>query len=158
MVNKRHEKILEIIQEEPIETQEVLQKRLSEEGFKVTQATVSRDIRQLGLVKVLTQKGLYCYANPPVTDKEENEIKNDEDIHLNQFMKTTISAVDYARNTVVLKCKSGTAQAVCAMLDDSKNNKVVGTIAGDDTIFILMRTEKDAKKFSQVLEAFFING
>ncbi len=157
MANERQEKILEIIEKEPIEKQEVLQKRLGEEGFKVTQATVSRDIRQLGLVKVLNQKGFYCYAKPPVTDKEDEEVDN-ENIHVNQFMKTSISDVDYARNTVVLKCKSGTAQAVCAMLDDSENKNVVGTLAGDDTIFILMRTEKDAKKLCRFLKEFFING
>ncbi len=134
MKNKRQYKILDIIKLHNVETQEMLQNLLAEYGFKVTQATVSRDIKELKLVKKLTENGIYKYVAPP-----ENQFKQ------NLFIDT-VNEIDYAMNTVVIKCHTGMAQAACAALDSMNYDGIVGTIAGDDTIFVLMRTEAEARK------------
>lgn len=134
MKNKRQYKILDIIKLHNVETQEMLQNLLAEYGFKVTQATVSRDIKELKLVKKLTENGIYKYAAP-----SEGQFKQ------NLFIDT-VNEIDYAMNTVVIKCHTGMAQAACAALDSMNYEGIVGTIAGDDTIFALMRTEAEARK------------
>lgn len=134
MKNKRQYKILDIIKMHDVETQEMLQNLLAEYGFKVTQATVSRDIKELRLVKKMTENGIYKYAAPA-----ENQFKQ------NIFIDT-VTDIDYAMNTVVVKCHTGMAQAACAALDSMDYSGIVGTIAGDDTIFVLMRTEAEARK------------
>lgn len=137
MKNHRHEVILEIISEKPVSTQELLIELLAERGIKTTQATLSRDIQQLSLVKSRDENGLSRYMLPPETAEEKS-----------LFEKAVLS-VDYAMNTIVLKCRAGMAQGTCAAIDSVHHNGVVGTIAGDDTIFILVRTESDAKKLSR---------
>ena len=145
MKEKRHGKILEIIRNNDIFTQEELQSKLSECGFKVTQATVSRDIRELKLVKVINKDGFYHYAVP----EGDNIGKQSK---LRNIFSGSVKSVDYAGNIVVVKCHTGMAQAVCASLDAMKYEEIVGTIAGDDTIFILLRTELNAKKFVETLK------
>ncbi len=137
MKNRRHEVILEIIAETPVATQELLIKLLDERGIKATQATLSRDIQQLSLVKARDEKGIYRYMLPPAAAAEKN------------IFADAVLSVDYAMNTIVLKCKAGMAQGTCAAIDSVNHQGVVGTIAGDDTIFILVRTENDAKKLSK---------
>lgn len=132
MKNKRQYKILDIIKLHDVETQEMLQKLLMQYGFNVTQATVSRDIKELKLVKKSGKNGNYRYEVP-----DENNSKQ-------SFFVEAVKNVDYALNTVVLKCHNGMAQAACAALDSMEYKNIVGTIAGDDTIFVLMRTENDA--------------
>jgi len=143
MKNKRQYKILDIIKLHDVETQEMLQNLLMEYGFKVTQATVSRDIKELRLVKKAGRQGVYRYEVA-----EENNTKQN-------FFVDSVVSVDYAINTVVLKCHNGMAQAACAALDAMNYKHIVGTIAGDDTIFVLMRTEYDAKnlvkKFKEMI-------
>lgn len=134
MKNKRQYKILDIIKMHDVETQEMLQNLLAEYGFNVTQATVSRDIKELRLVKKMTENGIYKYAAP-----EENRFKK------NIFIDT-VTGIDYAMNTVVVRCHTGMAQAACAALDSMDYNGIVGTLAGDDTIFVLMKTEAEARK------------
>ncbi len=134
MKNKRHYKILDIIKIHDVETQEMLQTLLSEYGFNVTQATVSRDIKELKLVKKTSGNGAYKYAAPT-----ENKFKQ------NLFIDT-VTDIDFGMNTVVVKCHTGMAQAACAALDSMEYNGIIGTIAGDDTIFVLMRTESEARK------------
>ncbi len=134
MKNKRQYKILDIINMHDVETQEMLQKLLSDYGFNVTQATVSRDIKELKLVKRITSNGIYKYAAP-----SENYFKK------NIFIDTVID-IDYGMNTVVVKCHTGMAQAACAALDSMEYEGIVGTLAGDDTIFVLMKTESEARK------------
>ncbi|MBQ3566251.1 MAG: arginine repressor [Oscillospiraceae bacterium] len=142
MKNKRQYKILDIIKLHDVETQEMLQNLLLEYGFKVTQATVSRDIKELKLIKRAGKNGVYRYEVP-----EESSRQN--------FFVDSIVNVDYAINTVVLKCHNGMAQAACAALDSMDYKNIIGTIAGDDTIFALMRTENDAaelvKKFREMI-------
>lgn len=143
MNTKRQEEILKIISENEIYTQEILLELLNKSGFKVTQATVSRDIKILDIRKIITKDGKYKYAKT----NEYHEKSNATKFHA-VFMEAVIS-VDYAINTVVIKCHTGMANAACAALDTMKQqDNVVGTLAGDDTIFILLRTENDAKDYT----------
>lgn len=138
MKKTRHQKILEIIENFDIDTQDTLQQKLQKAGFDVTQATVSRDIKELKLVKILSLNGDYKYSVPPNL-KEKNPLS----ILISLFSQSVIT-IDYAINTVVIKCHVGMAQAVCAKLDSAEFQNIVGTLAGDDTIFVLMRSENDA--------------
>mgnify|MGYP003293233045 FL=1 len=137
MKNNRHDAILEIINDIPVSTQEQLIEILGERGISVTQATLSRDIQQLSLVKLRDEKGMYRYVLPPAAAVEKGV-----------FAEAVID-VDYALNTIVLKCRAGMAQGTCAAIDSVRHEGVVGTIAGDDTIFILVRSEADAKKLAK---------
>jgi transcriptional regulator of arginine metabolism len=147
MKNKRHEVILEIIAQQPVATQDMLIKLLSERGIKTTQATLSRDIQQLSLVKQRDASGSYRYALPPAASTEKS------------LFEEAVISVDYAMNTIVLKCRAGMAQGTCAAIDSVEHQGVVGTIAGDDTIFILVRSEADAKKLVRKFKSeLFRNG
>ncbi|MBR6669675.1 MAG: ArgR family transcriptional regulator [Ruminococcus sp.] len=137
MKERRLNVILDLISEHNIDRQEDLLLLLNERGFNVTQATVSRDIKALRLIKAHDENGVYRYTQPTINTAD------------NKIFDDTIVSVDYAINTVVLKCKTGMAQAVCAYIDSMNYHDIVGTIAGDDTIFILMRTEAEAKSFSE---------
>ena len=137
MKTRRHSKILELIQQHNIDTQEELLKLLRAEGYDVTQATVSRDIKELRLVKTLANDGKYKYS----TGKSESS-----DISLKFFslFADSVLSVEFAGNMVALKCMTGRAQAVCAAMDSMQWDGVVATLAGDDTIFILVRNEAAA--------------
>lgn len=145
MKKKRHAKILELIQNYEIDTQEELQERLKESGFIVTQATISRDIKELRLIKELTVNGKYKYS----TGRNMND---DFVARLGGIFSESILKVDYAMNTVVIKCFSGMANAACAAIDSMEWDGVVGTLAGDDTIFVLCRNEDCAIVFASDLE------
>ena len=138
MQRKRHSKILELIENNDIDTQDSLQKALQKAGFNVTQATVSRDIKELKLVKILSSSGDYKYSVLP-------NIKNKNPLSLMiSLFSESVIMIDYAVNTIVIKCNVGMAQAVCAKIDSANFQNIVGTLAGDDTIFVLMRSENDA--------------
>lgn len=143
--NKRQEKILEIIGEYSISTQEQLTKKLTECGFKVTQATVSRDIKALNLVKIQDGDGQYKYS--PVKDEARSEMQYDA------ILSHSVTGIDHAMNITVIHCHAGMANAACASIDALDFNKSVGTIAGDDTIFVLNRTEEEAEKLAKTLES-----
>ena len=128
----RHAKILEIIERNPIETQEELAEELKKSGYNITQATVSRDIKELKLVKVLDEKGIYKYASL----KEQDSMLSER---LVKVFTESVLSVDYAGNIVVIKTFSGAANAAAEALDVFDIKEVVGTIAGDNTIFILVR-------------------
>ncbi len=138
MKTKRHAKILELISDNIINTQEELLSKLKEGGYEVTQATVSRDIKELKLIKTLGEDGNYRYT--AATREREVEIQYSFQA---LFVKSVIN-MDYAGNTVCVKCYTGMANAACAAFDSLEWNGVVGTIAGDDTIFILTRSEETA--------------
>lgn len=146
MKKRRKAKILEIINNFEIETQEELQSKLRDAGFEVTQATISRDIRELRLVKEQSESGRYIYSTG-----KKNYNDNMAGRFISIFSESIIS-VDYALNTVCVKCFSGTANAACAAIDSMQWSGVVGTIAGDDTIFVLCKTEEFAKNFTLNLE------
>lgn len=142
MKSQRQQIIMKLVSEENIDTQESLQAALAERGFKVTQATVSRDIKELSLIKTVAPDGSYRYSIPSL---KKSGMQGERNPVLG-FISDSVLAIDYAGNTVVVKCHVGMAQAVCAKLDSTEIENVVGTLAGDDTIFILMRTESDAQR------------
>ena len=135
---KRHARILEIIKSTPVETQDELTELLIQSGFQTTQATVSRDIKELKLAKVPDSNGRYKYA-----------VKSyDEDIKLSAKFKTileeTVLRIDVSTSIVVIKTFPGMAQAAASAIDNMNWQEIVGTIAGDDTIFVALRTTDDA--------------
>ena len=137
MKNNRRDVILDIINDTAVSTQEQLIGLLADRGIAVTQATLSRDIQQLSLVKLRDENGIYRYTLPPAAAVEKG------------IFSQAVVDVDYALNTIVLKCHAGMAQGTCAAIDSVRHEGVVGTIAGDDTIFILVRSEADAKKLAK---------
>ena len=144
MKKERQSKILHLIEDFPIDTQEELQQRLFDAGFDVTQATVSRDIKELRIVKMLDSNGIYRYAvNGGVASKSFK--------HLDIFSHSAIS-VAYSMNDVVIKCHPGMAQGACTSLDMMNCENVLGTLAGDDTIFVITKTEKDAAALCEMLQ------
>lgn len=142
MKSNRQKKILEIINRYHIETQDDLIDRLLVEGFSVTQATVSRDIRELQLSKVLTAKGSYRYVAP----KKEEMVTG---MKINAALVDSILNVDYAQNLVVVHTFPGLAQAVAAGIDNLALAEVLGCVAGDDTILVATRSETAAKSISE---------
>lgn len=140
MKNLRHNKILELIEAYPIDRQEDLLAKLKEAGFQVTQATVSRDIRQLRLVKAATGDGHYRYtvsaAHQPAQAPSRFET----------IFKASVLEIDGAGNMVMVKCHSGMASAACEVFDLVTWENVVGTLAGENTFIILTRSEDAAGK------------
>lgn len=136
MKNKRQEKILEIISTADVDTQEALLDKLREAGYEVTQATVSRDIRELQLIKV-TSGGGYKYAQRDVEDTRQSAK------YVNILRETVISA-ENANNMIVIKTYSGMAQAAAAAIDALLSDTLLGCIAGDDTIFAVAHTSSSA--------------
>lgn len=135
----RHNKILEIIAEQEIETQEELAGQLKKSGFDVTQATVSRDIRELKLTKMPSGKGKQKYI---VLRQEEQSRMEDKYIRV---LKDGFVSMDMAQNILVVKTVSGMAMAVAAAIDAMQFQEVVGSIAGDDTIMMAVRTVEDTQ-------------
>ena len=140
MKDKRHKKILELIDNFNIETQDDLLSMLKECGFNVTQATVSRDIKDLRLVKTIDNTGKYKYTL-------DVNLSNGVTCNSLKGFSYSIKSIDSSGNMVVIKTLSGMAQAVCANIDSMDVNNMLGTIAGDDTIFILMRDQESLNKF-----------
>lgn len=136
MKNVRQVAILDIIQKQNIETQEELADALQHQGIRVTQATVSRDIRELRLVKVLTPEGSYKYA---VSDLKGSSVTD----RLIRMLSESLLSVASAGNMLVLKTLSGSAGVAAEALDGLKWPEVLGTIAGDNTIFMVIRSEDD---------------
>ena len=135
----RHAKIIELINMYQIETQEELATYLNQEGFKVTQATVSRDIRDLKLTKVPSEDGKQRYA----IHQSAGSSMNDKYIRV---LRDGYISMDMAQNILVVKTVAGMAMAVAAAIDAMQWNEVVGSIAGDDTIMCAIRTNEDTVK------------
>lgn len=142
MKKQRHAEILAIISEFEIENQDMLRKKLLERGYNVTQATVSRDINELSLEKAVSENGVSCYMRAIKATRRS----------FSNIFSQSVTRIDCAGNIVCVKCHSGLASAACAMFDAMNMENVVGTISGDDTIFILVRTESDAKKLAANLK------
>ena len=141
---KRHEAIIRLIEQNSLSTQTDLLEKLQEEGFKTTQATISRDIKDLRLIKKVDELGRSCYA---VDSGDSDELIGK---YRSIFSHSVVSA-DYAGNTLVVKCYTGMAQAACAALDSMHWDGLVGTLAGDDTIFALCRTPEHAEKMKAAI-------
>ncbi len=148
MKSGRHEKIAELIRRYEIETQEELADRLNKEGYKVTQATVSRDIRALGLVKEAAGDGRQRYVAPKAADDTAAT-------RYAHILKDGFVSADEASGILVIKTAAGMAMAVAAAIDDMDMNEIVGCIAGDDTIMCAIRsgvgTESVLKKLKEIV-------
>ena len=135
---KRQAKIMEIISAMDIETQEQLLDELQKSGFKSTQATISRDIKELRIVKELTSMGTYRYAT------SNKEVGGTFSARLNTIFRECVTSFDYAQNMVVIKTLPGLASAACSAIDAMNMSVVVGSLAGDDTAFLVMRDNNAA--------------
>ena len=141
----RHTKILELIEKYDIETQDELAAKLREEGFDVTQATVSRDIRELKLTKIPTSGGKQKYA--VIGDSGEAMAQKYE-----RVLREAFISVDMAQNILVIKTVAGMANAVCAAIDAMNMKEIVGSVAGDDTIRTVDDTLLLMKKIRKIVE------
>ncbi len=142
---KRQSKIIEIIKENNIETQEEIAAILKKAGYNATQATISRDIRELKLTKIISEDGRQRYS-VMVSEDNENTKK------FNRIFKDGVISLDYAQNIIVIKTLHGMAMAVAAVLDNMNNGEVIGSIAGDDTIFCVVKNEEKALKILDKLK------
>ena len=139
MKKNRHDKIIEIINNHVVETQEQLAALLKDEGYDVTQATVSRDIRQMKLTKMVLEDGRqkYVYTNA------DPKVMHDKYVHV---LKAGYVSVDTADNIIVIKTVPGMAMALATAIDALDVPQIVGCIAGDDTIFVAIKTKEDAEE------------
>lgn len=147
MKAQRQAKIIEIISNANVETQEQLLQALTDLGFSSTQATISRDIKELRIVKELTSLGTYRYCVP---EKDAPPALSDR---LNNIFRECVISVDYAENLVVIHTLPGMANAAASALDAMRSGAVLGTLAGDDTVVIVMREGHAAAAFSGEIKA-----
>ncbi|MBQ1237349.1 MAG: arginine repressor [Oscillospiraceae bacterium] len=145
MKTKRHQKILELIANHVVDTQEELLRLLRQSGFEVTQATVSRDIKELQLVKTASSDGKYRYS------ANAKKPRRDMTDQFYTFLAKSVDDVDYCRNFVVVKCHTGMANAVCELLDNMHVEGIVGTLSGDNTFFVMMREDEQAARLAKEL-------
>ena len=141
--NARQGKILELIEEKDIETQEELVKELQNSGFEVTQATVSRDIKELGLIKISADGKRQKYTK----ERTDNTVMS----KFTDMFRHSVVTIDYALNIVVIKTLSGSANVAGTTVDRLKNSSVLGCVAGDDTVFAVLRDERAAEDLTQKL-------
>ena len=141
MKAQRQAKIMEIISNINVETQEQLLEKLQEAGFNSTQATISRDIKELRIVKELTSFGTYRYTTAA------KEVPSSFSGRLNTIFRECVTSFDYAQNMIVVHTLPGLANAAASALDAMKMSAILGTIAGDDTVFIVMRDQNAAAAF-----------
>lgn len=146
MKSSRQTKILEIIENQDIETQHQLMEALREHGVKSTQATVSRDIKELRLIKELSPSGRYRYV---AVGRDELV---DYDQRLRKIFRESVTSYAVAQNLIVIKTLPGLAAAACSTLDGMNIHDLVGTIAGDDTAFLAMRDNEAADRFCHEIE------
>ncbi len=149
MKNKRQEAILRLISTCAIDTQELLQEMLASRGFAVTQATISRDIRELKLIKAMDKDGIYCYRSP-----REEPAEYKQEAVSGTFLPVLRHAgrsVDYANNLVVMKTHAGMGNAVGAAVDALGLADCLGTLAGDDTLLIIAKTNDAAEQICSYL-------
>ena len=141
MKSQRQAKIMEIISGRNVETQEQLLAALQAEGFHATQATISRDIKELRIVKELTNMGTYRYTTAV------NEVGNSFSARLNTIFRECVVNVDYAQNMIVIRTLPGLASAAASAIDAMNMSPVVGSLAGDDTVMVVMRDGNAAAAF-----------
>jgi transcriptional regulator of arginine metabolism len=132
----RHQKIREIIENRLIQTQEELADMLRKEGIDVTQATVSRDIKELMLIKIPTGDGTYKYGFPP----DQNIIFSQS--RMERIFRDSVIGIDFSENLVVIRTLPGTANSIASTIDNVRWPEIVGTVAGDDTILIIVKPKE----------------
>ncbi len=148
MKNQRQAAILELLNSRDIETQHELAQALQSMGFLVTQSTVSRDIKEMRLVKVASGSGGYKYAPPGQNGREINE-------RLIRILRDSLLQVEYAGHMVVVKTLSGSANSAAEALDSMKWPEMIGSIAGDNTIFLVARRQEDAAEIAEKIREIF---
>ena len=141
MKSQRQAKIMEIISTKNVETQEQLLLELQNEGFRCTQATISRDIKDMRIVKELTSMGSYRYTT------SGNEISGTFTTRLNTIFRECVVSFDYAQNIIVIRTLPGLASAAGSAIDAMSMSAIVGTLAGDDTVMVVMRDNNSAAAF-----------
>jgi transcriptional regulator of arginine metabolism len=149
MKSKRHAIIKDIIEAQAVETQEELAEALRNRNIQVTQATVSRDIKEMMLIKVPTESGRYRYASPP----QENVVFTKD--RLARLLKDNVTGVDSSENLIVVKTLPGSASLVAAGLDQSQWPEIIGTIAGDDNILAVIKPKAAVPKVVKRLSQYF---
>ena len=142
---KRQAAILDIITSNEIKTQEELSAHLRDRGYTATQATISRDIKELRLIKVASHSGGYQYSTPDQSSTATHMTR------LKNIFRECVVKVDRAQNLVVLKTLVGMANAAAAAIDAMKIRDIVGTLAGDDNILVILRTNEDAERFCEMV-------
>ena len=142
---KRQAAILDIITSNEIKTQEELSTHLRDRGYTATQATISRDIKELRLIKVASHSGGYQYSTPDQSSTATDMTR------LKNIFRECVVKVDRAQNLVVLKTLVGMANAAAAAIDAMKIRDIVGTLAGDDNILVILRTNEDADRFCEMV-------
>ena len=148
MKNLRHKKILELIEQYDIDTQETLIERLAEVGITVTQTTISRDIRELKLVKGMTGRGTYKYIVPGIKKDSNTPV-------LNSALTDAVVKIEAAMNIVVMKTFPGMANALGVCVDTLEHPHIVGSVAGDDTVLLVIRDSETAKMVEDKLKKVF---
>lgn len=148
MKRNRSAKIRDIVQTQVIETQEELAAALQREGIAVTQATVSRDIKELGLIKIPYQDGRYRYAVSPEKGTAMSKA------HINILFQEAVLRIESSGNMVVIHTIPGSAPSVASAIDNSSLHSVLGTLAGDDTILMVIRSEKDVPALMARIQGF----
>lgn len=146
MKSRRQFAIREILQNSRIQTQEELCQALLDRGVQVTQATVSRDMKELGLLKVPDVTG-YRYAFP------DAQLMSTSQERLNRVLKELVREIDFSGNIVVIKTMPGAAQSVGSLIDSMNESRILGNVAGDDTVFIVVKPEDRAEEISRLLLA-----
>ena len=144
MKYKRQSKILELINAFDIYTQDELAERLGRSGFAATQATISRDIKELKLLKIPASNGQYKYASAN-HDEEKTDVK------FFNILNETVTNISVAKNLIVVKTYSGMANAACAAIDAINFPETVGSIAGDDTVLLVFASDENAELIAQKL-------
>lgn len=147
--SSRQSVILQVISEQEIETQGQLIKALAERGVASTQATLSRDIKQLHLVKELGKNGKYHYV---VSGRAQH---NDREVRLRKIFRESVTSYAVAQNIIVIKTLPGLASGACFTLDSMHIETLVGTLAGDDTAFLVMKDNKSAEEFCHEIDEMF---
>ena len=148
MKNARQKKILELIEEYDIDTQETLVEKLAEVGITVTQTTASRDIKELKLVKGMTGRGTYKYVVPAVRRENNTAV-------LSSALTESVVKIEAAKNIVVIKTFPGMANAVAVCVDTIEHPHIVGSVAGDDTILLVIKDDETAEMVEEKLKAVF---
>ncbi|MBQ9070300.1 MAG: arginine repressor [Clostridia bacterium] len=148
MKNARQQKIIEIIENYDIDTQEALIVKLKEAGYSVTQTTISRDINQLKLVKAVTAAGTYKYIVPDVRRENNRTV-------MNSALTEAVLRIEAAKNIVVVKTLSGMANAIAVCVDSLNHDDIVGSVAGDDTVLIVTHDDDVARAMEINLKTAF---
>ena len=150
MKNARQRKILELVEQYDIDTQETLIAKLAEVGIETTQTTISRDIRQLQLAKGITGKGTYKYVLPELKKSGSTPI-------LSSAITDSIIKIETAENIIVIKTFAGMANAIAVCIDSLEYPEIVGCVAGDDTVMLVIKTTAEAPRTEKKLRDIFVN-